>query len=233
MSYSIEDLKRFQQRELKSRSDTFRFECQMCGKCCRKRSEPIIVNGSDVFRMSRALGISVEDFIIRNTNCYLGEHSHAPILTLSERLDGSCRMLRKGKCMVQQDKPVVCAIYPLGRYQDSRDNSVHYFLNSNTCIGASGGKEWTLQEWLDAFHVDEVTEMSTAWNELFAGISARMCKLDETSISIEMREVMTMALYFNYDWSRPYIQQIEENKIEIERMFSDKFHIKFEFKERM
>ena len=60
MSYAQENFEAFQKNELKSRSDTFRFDCKMCGECCRKRSEPILINGADKFRMARALGLSVK-----------------------------------------------------------------------------------------------------------------------------------------------------------------------------
>ena len=37
--------------------DTFRFSCQMCGSCCRKRSEPIVVTGTDILYIAKALNI--------------------------------------------------------------------------------------------------------------------------------------------------------------------------------
>ena len=107
MSYAQENFEAFQKNELKSRGDSFRFDCKMCGKCCRNRKEPILINGADAFRMARALGVSIEKAITDNTIWYLGEYSHAPVIVLKERMDGSCRMLHKGKCMIQQDKPAV------------------------------------------------------------------------------------------------------------------------------
>ena len=229
MSYAQKNFEAFQKNELKSRNDTFRFDCKMCGKCCRKRSEPILINGADTFRMARALGVSVKKAVTENTTCYLGENSHAPVIVLNERLDGSCRMLRKGRCMIQQDKPAVCALYPLGRYQDMRDSSMHYFMNPKACIGCSSDNEWALQGWLDAFKLEETERMSAAWNGLFSGISAVTCKMAEKNISEEMQAAMVFALYFHYDLERPFMEQVEENKALIQEVFRDRYHKNIRF----
>ena len=224
MSYAQENFEAFQKNELKSRSDTFRFDCKMCGKCCRNRKEPILINGADAFRMARALGVSIEKAITDNTIWYLGEYSHAPVIVLKERMDGSCRMLRKGRCMIQQDKPAVCALYPLGRYQDLRDGSMHYFMNPDTCIGCETDNAWTLQDWLDAFKLEETERMSAAWNGLFGGIAAVTSRMAEKNISEEMRVAMVFALYFHYDLDRTFIEQVEENKTMIQTVFHNQFH---------
>lgn len=53
MSASLNDLHKYLENELKP-SDTFEFECSMCGSCCRNRSEPIVVTGADLFRIAKA-----------------------------------------------------------------------------------------------------------------------------------------------------------------------------------
>ena len=229
VSYAQDNIETFLKNELKSRGDTFRFDCKMCGKCCRKRREPILINGADAFRMARALGESVQRVVVENTIHYLGENSHVPVIVLKERMDGSCRMLRNGKCMVQQDKPAVCALYPLGRYQDLRDGSVHYFLNPGTCAGYDADREWTLQEWLDRFKLEENGQMTLAWNGLFSGICSVTCKMAEEDISEEMRAAMAFALYIHYDTERSFVEQVEENKTLIQAVFRDRFHITLDF----
>ena len=47
MGYSEKDLERFRKNELASQDSTFCFECRMCGACCRKRSEPVVLTGPD------------------------------------------------------------------------------------------------------------------------------------------------------------------------------------------
>ena len=59
MAYTEKDLERFQKNEVKP-GETFTFSCAMCGNCCRKRSEAILMTGADLFRAAQALGTSVE-----------------------------------------------------------------------------------------------------------------------------------------------------------------------------
>ena len=109
MAYNEVDFARFKKNELKP-GDTFQFACAMCGSCCRNRREAILMTGADIFRAAKALGVSVEEVLPKNFETYVGEDSHVPLYVLAERLDGSCRFLRKGRCLIQQDLPGVTAI---------------------------------------------------------------------------------------------------------------------------
>lgn len=95
MSFSEKDIKTFQKNELKP-EDTFHFECKMCGSCCRKRDEPILLTGADIYRIARALDTTMMNAIEDNTAGFIGGNSHLPVLVLRERMDGSCRLLRNG-----------------------------------------------------------------------------------------------------------------------------------------
>lgn len=229
MAYTEKDFERFQRNELR-KSDTFCFDCTMCGNCCRRRQEPILITGADIFRMAKALNTPVEDVVLKNTRGYIGDSSHCPVVVLTERLDGSCRLLRKGHCMVHQNKPTACALFPLGRYFDIRDNTYHYFLNDLSCNGGTrSGKEWTLQEWLDEFHIEESEEMSAAWHKLFYGICGVTLKMNKKEIRGMMLDVMLDALYFKYDFSLPYIEQVEAHMGKVQSIFRNEFHKDIKF----
>ena len=197
MSFSEKDIKIFQKNELKP-EDTFHFECKMCGSCCRKRDEPILLTGADIYRIARALDITMMNAIEDNAAGFIGENSHLPVLVLRERMDGSCRLLRKGRCSVHQDKPAVCALFPLGRFYDSRSNEFHYFMNPRTCqTGKSDGRTWALQEWLDEFKIEETEEMTQAWNRLITGLAMVTHKMNREKITGNLLEVLLSAMYFD------------------------------------
>lgn len=227
--WAQDNAEQFLENAFKSPEDMFRFSCKMCGQCCRNRPEPVLVNGADIFRMAKALGLSTSEFMAKNTTYYLGENSHAPVAVLNERLDGSCRMLRKGKCMVHADKPAVCALHPLGRMQDIRTGEMTYFLIPHVCRNGEGGREWTLREWIDAFHLEETEKMSAAWNSLFGGIFKVTCKMKPEKISKDMELAMLGALYFNYDTSEPFEAQVERNKQLIRKWFLEGMGIALTF----
>ena len=209
MAYTEVDFARFQKNELKP-GDTFQFACAMCGNCCRNRREAILMTGADIFRAATALGVPVEAVLPKNFETYVGEDSHVPLYVLAERLDGSCRFLRKGRCLIQQDKPAVCALFPLGRFFDIRDNAFHYFMNPNSCnAGQAEGKTWTLEEWLDEFHIRETEAMTAAWHKLLTCLAEVTCRMKKEDIFGDLLEDLRRVLYLGYDTSAPYIEQAE------------------------
>lgn len=219
MSYSEKDLEAFQKNELKP-EDTFHFECKMCGNCCRNRDEPILITGADVYRIAKALGTTMMNVVASNTVGYIGDTSHIPVLVLKERLDGSCSLLRNGRCMVHQDKPAVCALFPLGRFSDLRDDSFHYFVNPRSCqTGKKDGRVWTLQEWLDEFNICESEKLTAAWNRLICGVTMVTFKMKKEKINGPLLNALLGALYLDYDTSISYIEQVESHMVRLKVFF--------------
>ena len=229
MAFSEKEFREFQKNELKP-EDTFRFECKMCGKCCRNRDEPILITGADIYRIAKALGTTMMDVVATKTVGYIGDTSHAPVLVLKERMDGSCSLLRKGRCMVHQDKPAVCALFPLGRYSDLRDGSFHYFINPMSCqYGKTDGKVRTLQEWLDEFNICETETLTAAWNRLVGGITRVTFKMKKEKIEGPLLNALLGALYLDYDTSISYIEQVESHMGRLKVFFKQTLHKNINF----
>lgn len=209
MEHTEEFIQHMREREL-GPNDTFQFDCAMCGKCCRKRSEPILMTGADIFRIAQTFNSSVEEILPKNFEGYVSSDFHVPVYVLAERLDGSCRLMRNGRCMVQQNKPVVCAIYPLGRFFEVADDSFHYFMNRGVvCPGRQGNRVWTLNEWLDEFHIRESEEMTAVWHKLVAKVATVSARMKKENIRGGLLERLRYLLYLGYDINAPYIEQVE------------------------
>lgn len=222
MAYTERDLERFQKNELKP-GDTFNFNCDMCGNCCRKRREPILLTGFDIFRAAQILCVTMEEVIEKNLEGYIGPDSHLPLYVLTERLDGSCRFLRKGKCLIHKSKPVVCALFPLGRMYDARDNSFHYFVNAGSCHPNRGpGRAWTLDEWLAEFNIRETECMTLAWNKLITALAEETCRMRKEDIRGELYEALRRVMYLGYDTGLSYIDQVESRIGEVQKIFGKK-----------
>lgn len=82
----------------------FSYECHRCNRCCTHKG--IRVNPYEVFRLSRARGMSTTRFI--------AEHM-VDGMELRQREDGRCSLLGPGGCTVHGDRPLVCRLYPLSR----------------------------------------------------------------------------------------------------------------------
>lgn len=229
MAVTKEDIQLFEKNRLRD-DDTFQFECLRCGSCCRKRKDAVVLNGPDLFRVARALGIAPAETAHKHTRLNIGSESHLPVLVLRERLDGSCSLLRNGRCTVQQNKPAVCALFPLGRMYDSRDNQFHYFWQGCS-MGKTGpaGKVWTLREWLDEFGLRESEEDVKAWTQLARGLAAVTHPMKDGQMSKAMLETLLNAIYLDYDISQPYAEQVQAHMVRLKTIFPDKFKKKVSF----
>ena len=229
MAYTEDDLRQFQQNEIQI-DESFKFECAMCGNCCRNRKDPILVTGLDIFRIAQALGTTTEKVIAEKLEGYLGDTSHLPVFVLKERLDGSCSLLRQGRCTVHKNKPIVCAMHPLGRMYNVQEGSFHYFVSPGRCKGrADSERTWTLQEWLDEFGIRDLDKESLAWNDLLTAISLITCKINKENISEPMFGLMMNCMYLNYDTSKPYIEEVNRNKEMLKLAAPIIFKTKIEF----
>ena len=208
-----DDEKRYREylaNELKG-DDTFQFECSMCGSCCRRRAEPIVITGPDLFRIAKTLNISPLEAAQEYTDWTIGVNSHMPVLTLRERLDGSCRLLRNGRCTVHQNKPSVCALFPLGRMYNPEEKRFIYFKNT-FCSSSKKGtkvKNWTLDEWLDEFRLRETEDDVRVWNRMITSLVRVTAGIDRAKIDGILLRVLFGACYFQYDTATPYAPQVE------------------------
>ena len=244
--------------------DKFVFQCQMCGNCCRNRSESILLTGADTFRIAKKLEVSVPEAIDKYTTFGIGKDSKLPLLYLRERPDGSCSLLRKGKCTVQSEKPAVCAIYPLGRMVIGKDQHYSYFTQPNYCpgdVGHTNGEALShipadeaqrilndpelksathsLEEWLSEFNIRPREKDHLTWNKL-----ATICSEFLRSIAADAKALLSPravnminavycgALYLDYDTTKEYVPQVEQNQERVESMNKDIQNIIDTLKER-
>jgi len=185
---------------------TFQFSCEACGNCCRKRAEPILLTGIDILNIARAKQITTRDVIEKYTTTYIGGSSKLPLAVLKEReYDGSCSFLRAGKCSIQNDKPIVCRMYPLGRYFDPRDDSVNYFMidGGAQCGNPDTAKTWTLKEWLDAFDIKKYDDDTLVWNQVLVNLTKIFIKATSQAEIEKNANLAGKILYFDIDFRNP------------------------------
>ena len=212
-----EELLKEIQKHTLGMEDTFSFECKQCGDCCRKRSQPVLLTGYDVYNVAKELNVGTAEVLMKYCNIIPGDTSGLPVVYLRERPDGSCSLLRKGLCTVQHNKPVVCRIFPIGRYYDGKEH--RYFTQwQGSCVG-TGQREITLKEWLDAFGVQELDEASEIWGKFIIAASLYgqkiRAKADREKYAEYFRDV-GMALYVWYDMHLSVEDNMKRNIQKIE-----------------
>ena len=195
--------------ELKE-NDRFPFSCKRCGGCCANRNEgPIVLTGADIYRAARALGIGMYEFVEKYGDVSIGPVSHAPVVTLKTDACGRCVFLSGNKCSIQKDKPVVCAIFPLGRWYDSKEGRYHYFSQGKVCMGSVSKKTWTISEWAGEYNLDEADRYMREWTRLVDVICQYAKDIAEEDIPNEVYNMMFFLLYCDYEkYPAPYEVQI-------------------------
>ena len=216
--YQKEMAKNIEQNTL-GPNDTFRFTCKECGACCRNRTTPIMLTGLDIYRMAKGLSIDPYEVLARFTSGNLGDVSHAPVVKLRERVDGSCSLLRKGKCTVHSCKPIACAAYPIGRYVNLATKESGYIRQSGGCKGAVDGRVWTLDEWLDTWGLKELDAPSLSWNLMAGMVAEVMHPIKLEHIGRDVIWALYQHMYGDYDTDREFIPQVERNTEALRQFF--------------
>lgn len=85
------------------------FKCQQCGTCC-SWSGHVLLTDVDITRLAVAAELSEEDFITHYTVLATNRCQ----LSLADALDGSCVLLKKGRCTFYEARPAQCRDFPHG-----------------------------------------------------------------------------------------------------------------------
>lgn len=205
--------------------ESFQFHCRKCGNCCRGRDNDIILSSHDVYSLAKGLNLTTVEIIEKYTQVHIGNNSCLPIPTLknvkSFMGDTHCVFLENGKCKVQDYKPSVCRLYPLGRAISSDkktgEKEFFYFLQHDTC-GDESEKEslHTLDEWFpnrkeseaafdiaSTYHFKLIQEMELP-QMYTADFTTEKSKNMFTNMLLD-------AMYLRYDTNEDFLPQYKRN----------------------
>lgn len=206
--------------------DKFRFSCRQCGKCCIER-EDILLTPLDLFKLSKKLNMTPNDFVEKYGEVYIGDSSRMVLVRLKPR--GSirrCPLLKDRKCSVHDAKPRVCAMFPIGRAfrlnpeKSSADQisvkNIEYIFNGAHCGNA---EEHTVREWLEAFGIPIEDEFFVEWQKTLTEI-CEIVHLAEKKFSLEKTldiiwSAIYALMYMRYDIDQEFIPQFEKNRDEL------------------
>lgn len=198
--------------------ESFKFRCVACGRCCYHRTD-ILLNPKDVYNISKELGQTPQEMIEQYCESYIGEDSRMPIVRLKPR--GSvqrCPLLKNHKCSVHNSKPVVCAMYPIGRcinmgesgYFSTED--IQYIFQNPGC--GDEGESHTVREWLESFGIPVVDEFFISWQKVVMELCMIFRRAEKMLSHDTMEKVWSsayVALYLHYDMTTDFMLQFEEN----------------------
>ena len=145
--------------ELLRKDSSFRFECDMCGKCCTSSTiDSILFKPYDIYKIAKGLNIKTEEILDKYAEFYIGGQSGFPIIRMLSNKNGKCYFLKKAGnkslCGINDFKPGSCSLYPLGRAvitnknanENKDEKEVIYFLQDVNC--GFKNKQNTVDSWL-------------------------------------------------------------------------------------
>lgn len=207
----------------------FKFHCTQCGKCCINR-EDIMLNPFDLFRASKALGMTPQDFVKTYCDTYLGETSRIPIVRIQPRgTIKRCPLLKDRKCSIHNAKPTVCALFPIGRAfrieagkldeKPIATDQIEYIFNDPHC--GDNSETHTVREWLEAFGIPLQDEFFAKWQDVILHLGPSIQKCIDQFNEETVNRVLTLCyvkLYLDYDTSKDFWQQFVENAGVIQKL---------------
>lgn len=195
-----------------SQETAFSFQCAGCGGCCRSR-EDIVLSGYDLYRLSRRLGLPPKITARAFCRTYIGSVSHLPVLRLAPVREehNNCPFLTGSHCAVHEARPLVCALYPLGQ-EISSTGEVSYYFQATNC----GGQVYqaTLHDYLAGQGIAEREPLDILWAQSCMRLEQEAEVWETLFHPVILRRFQAKvwdALYYRYDLSRPWAEQLTEN----------------------
>ncbi len=199
-----------------SLDDTFETSCRFCYGCCTYR-DAVTMSAYDIFRCSKELNISTNDFI--NQYCWIniGKTSALPVLQLKiEPKLNKCVLLKNGVCRAGNSRPTTCALFPLGRFmqidETNGEKKVGYVFSGDS--GCRKGHSYTVREWLETNGMSSNDEIFLVWSSMIdqAGKLVREIKkhnIDEETISL-LHALLLFYMYDAYNTNEDFLPQLKQ-----------------------
>lgn len=110
-----------------------RFECTLCGACCR-RPGIVVLDDDELVAIAEHQNLTIESLI---ESCQLEPHSGEWWMRLQGRV---CPFLRNDRCSIQAVKPRQCATYPF--WPEILESDESWLAEREHCPGIDEGPVW-------------------------------------------------------------------------------------------
>lgn len=188
------------------------FQCQRCGNCCRNRfADPIILTGYDMYKLAGALSMRSTMDLLETRIVSVSQTAYGlPICVLSVTPEGACCLLDGSDCAVQDAKPAVCALYPLGRIYDAEEGRYTYVQpQGNRCAGSGKGCAIAAVQWLEDVKKEE--QLYAACEQAYAEATKAFLEITHQSYLEKAFYRTVWALFGGFNPKKDFLPQLEEN----------------------
>ena len=151
------------------KNDTFKFNCtpniSCFNACCRDLNQFLFPY--DIIRLKRHFGITSNAFLNTYTATHTGPETGLPVVTLRPKnsSDLTCPFVSQKGCMVYQNRPASCRMYPLARaisrHRETGRLQEHFArIEESHCRGHESSHAWIPEEWMSAQGLNEYNRVN-------------------------------------------------------------------------
>jgi Fe-S-cluster containining protein len=209
--------------------DEFRFAChdglECFTRCCRDIT--IFLTPYDVLRLKNALGLSSESFLQDYTLTLVGDHG-LPVVVLKMRDDEtkSCPFVTDRGCVVYQDRPWSCRIYPLqpqaSKITEKSGKKYYSVMDIPFCQGLRQTNAAIVQQWLEDQGITIYSEMEMIFNKITQNEFLSDKKIENKAV----QQMYYMACYDldrfrRFVFESSFLKQFDTDPKEIEKIKQD------------
>ena len=142
-------------------------DCAGCWDCCCGMGESILLDPSDVYRLSAGLGLSFEQLLETHLELHVVDGVILPNLKMSGARDCCAFLDEKGRCSVHPYRPGICRLFPLGRFYEN--GSFRYFLQTKECRKADRSKV-RVKKWIGLPEFGRYERFIQEWHDFVRGL---------------------------------------------------------------
>lgn len=146
----------------------FLFHCSHCNNCCKEMT--IVLNPSDILRISEFLKIGINEFHAKYTYFETEQDSGIPLCKL--RMQPDCMFLIKERCSIHSARPVACKMFPISAKLSLENGNVkkELSLREFDCKGIGKGKAYSCKEYFAESGAEQDFEQAKEWNKFMLSL---------------------------------------------------------------
>ena len=155
-------------------STPIQFRCRKgiaCWNACCSNID-ITLTPYDILRLSRRLGITTSDFLVKYTFPYEIDPNGIAGVKLKPVDGGSaCQFMVAEGCSVYEDRPTSCRYYPVAvvsmrRTDENTDRSSYALVKETHCLGHNEPRTITIADYRKEQGVEEYDDIGRGWRQL-------------------------------------------------------------------
>jgi Fe-S-cluster containining protein len=155
--------------------ETFCFSCSpevACfTKCCADIN--IMLTPVDVLRLARRLELTTTEFLDRHAHIPVTKALQLPVvmLRMGDDAEKRCSFVGDTGCMVYEDRPWACRMYPVGMglppaRAGVEPEPVYFLFEDDYCQGHQQGRSWTVADWRRDQQVEQRESLEAGFREI-------------------------------------------------------------------